>query len=487
MVNLHCFTSFLILGSYFCYLSLAETYQANVWQNPDPTAIPSYPEQRDPLVSSKPNTAISFSGGGSRSYIATFGILAGLYELDLLKNVRYMGGISGGSWATMTYTFAQLDKMGNITDATLLGKVINPSNITYDNLNDMDKNCARSFTHDNFAEHFLYEWTLGRAKGFADAWVWATQVTYMDKAHIPRSHLSWSNEVVKDIISRNPKLKTTDFVLPSDRERPFPVIGSSFIGPADNAPYDSTRNTSLIDFTPMYVHLFKQIILLWNYIFSVVFIYSCICKHVLFLFRYIGQMNTLDIHHVKKGKDYIQRFGGLVEPFAFGGLAPNTTMDADANEAILTVPVPTAADHSSNQGIWGVADAAGASSYAPGLAESTFWNPISEELGLHADYWSPSASAAAPSSVGSYLADGGCLENVNLIAFLQRRVEKIILFGNFERPMAPLGAWDPIKDELSYKHIEITIPGFFGLIPKDTPSSYVKFIYDICLPPISVQ
>jgi predicted acylesterase/phospholipase RssA len=44
------------------------------------------------LVSQKPNTAIAFSGGGSRAYVAAIGYLAGLNKLDLIKNIRYIGG-----------------------------------------------------------------------------------------------------------------------------------------------------------------------------------------------------------------------------------------------------------------------------------------------------------------------------------------------------------------------------------------------------------
>ena len=45
-------------------------------------------------VTNKPNTAIAFSGGGSRAYIAAIGYLAALSKLDLIKNIRYIGGNS---------------------------------------------------------------------------------------------------------------------------------------------------------------------------------------------------------------------------------------------------------------------------------------------------------------------------------------------------------------------------------------------------------
>jgi hypothetical protein len=58
-----------------------------------------------PELQAKPSTAIGFSGGGARAMIGTFGFLAGLRDLGLLDKIRYMGGISGGSWATTVYLY----------------------------------------------------------------------------------------------------------------------------------------------------------------------------------------------------------------------------------------------------------------------------------------------------------------------------------------------------------------------------------------------
>ena len=61
------------------------------------------------------------------SYIYT-GNLAGLNQLGLMKNVRYIGGISGGAWASSSYTYTQ-----NVaTDEEFLGEIVSPGDITYD-------------------------------------------------------------------------------------------------------------------------------------------------------------------------------------------------------------------------------------------------------------------------------------------------------------------------------------------------------------------
>jgi len=396
-----------------------------------------FPESKDPLVQAKPNTAISFSGGGARAYLCALGVLGGLTELDLMKNVRYIGGISGGSWASMTYVYSQL----SVNDTTLLGRIIPPEEITYDNLNVMDPSCARGFAQDNFLEHLLGAW-LTQAAGPADAWVYATHLTYTSKANIPfRKPFSWSASNVADIVARNPMLKSADFALPTNSGRPFPVIGASLLGPSNNSPFDSTDNTTMLEFTPLYV----------------------------------GQMTTQDVFHAHKGKGQFQRQGGLIETFAFGGAAPIATLPSGQNEAVFSLPVPTSAKMNSNQGVWSVADAAGASSWAPGMTTSTI-PLVPSELGLHANYWSPTTSSSAPQTTDSLLGDGGCLEDVNLISFLQRGVTNIVLFGDFVTPLSPLELWNPYTDPLLLNSMEMAIPSFFGRIPEDiTPELEREF------------
>eukprot|EP01047_Picozoa_sp_COSAG01_P044772 COSAG01_NODE_4075_length_5381_cov_2.647103_7_plen_188_part_00 len=60
-----------------------------------------FPELRDPSVSARPNAGLAFSGGGLRSYVASLGYLRALIEAGLLPHARYIGGVSGGSWATV--------------------------------------------------------------------------------------------------------------------------------------------------------------------------------------------------------------------------------------------------------------------------------------------------------------------------------------------------------------------------------------------------
>lgn len=91
------------------FVTSTETINFKAWQSSNAYPEPNdYPELHEESVLSRPNTAIAFTGGGSRSFLASIGYLAGLTELGLIPNIRYISGISGGSWATLTYTYSQL-------------------------------------------------------------------------------------------------------------------------------------------------------------------------------------------------------------------------------------------------------------------------------------------------------------------------------------------------------------------------------------------
>ncbi|NEQ99214.1 MAG: hypothetical protein F6K30_21265 [Cyanothece sp. SIO2G6] len=68
-----------------------------------------YPEVHDehlkykPILN-RPNTGICFSGGGTVSAALVPGYLKALEELGLMQYVRYISGVSGGTWGSAPYT-----------------------------------------------------------------------------------------------------------------------------------------------------------------------------------------------------------------------------------------------------------------------------------------------------------------------------------------------------------------------------------------------
>ena len=101
--------------------------------------------RNDPALRAKPPTAVAFSGGGTRSYLCSLGYLRGLHDLGLMQNVRYMSGVSGGTWATVAYVYFQKSHPGGpATDAELLGDILAPQDSSLANLAEMPAACART-------------------------------------------------------------------------------------------------------------------------------------------------------------------------------------------------------------------------------------------------------------------------------------------------------------------------------------------------------
>jgi len=91
-----------------------------------------YPNQNqnfaeDKYFKDKSNTGICFSGGGSRAQVLAMGQLRGLESLGLMENIKYISSVSGGTWASVEYTYRKEDDTKK-----LIGEYIKPEDITKD-------------------------------------------------------------------------------------------------------------------------------------------------------------------------------------------------------------------------------------------------------------------------------------------------------------------------------------------------------------------
>jgi hypothetical protein len=120
-----------------------------------------WPELKLPAVAQRPAAGIAFSGGGSRSYTVSLAYLAALRELGLLEQLRYMTGISGGSWAVSVFAYARREyccpecaatcsgadgsagsSPGALNVTRLLGPTTEPGALTWDILRQMPPGSA---------------------------------------------------------------------------------------------------------------------------------------------------------------------------------------------------------------------------------------------------------------------------------------------------------------------------------------------------------
>lgn len=420
----------------FSFFTPSLSFNASAWQSVG--QIYTFPENDVEEVSSKPNIAITFSGGGDRSFLSSVGYLSAFHSLEFMKQIKYMAGSSGGSWATAVYNYYQYD---NITDAVMLGPVVFPQHITFDNLADMEPGCIRSFPNSSV-----------KLDGTSfDSWKDAVQAIYFSPSGI-RSGIPFSlnNATVTDIKLRNPSLLETEFLLLRGNfgdtvgidPRPFPIIQATLIGPLGMLPFDfSNRNYTLVEWTPLSAG--------------------------------VAYSNTVDYDTlVQADKDFTRKtIGGLVEPYAFAGESgPTTGIPEGQSSAYITVPGTTP--------MCDIILASGTSSWGPGTTIAASESKALQEDAGQLNYWSP--SAAQPSSEYEVYAtgDGAGVSNTDLISLLQRNVSTILAFVSTSSPLQNSTHWDPATDPLLVEDFDFTAAAWFGQIAIDLTKANVD-AYDL--------
>lgn len=423
------------------------TLKVKAWQSLDelvPGPTFEFPEKE--ILDQQPartSIALGFTGGGSRSFIASFGYLSALTSLEKMDKFSYVGGISGGSWATTVYTYSQHDPAD---EAEFLGEIISPESISRDKLQVMSARCARRLTNSAFTTIVLK--SIDQCPSLGEMWCYATQEVYMSPVGIPRDvRWAYTQKQVDDIKSRNPDLQNEQFLLPNNPKRAFPILGSTLIGPEEGAPYTYKRNNqnyTFFEMTPIYVGHVKKI--------------------------------NMEYNSNKKHSDTVQKrtVGGFLETFAFSrasnstdgeGIAPREGLKEGVVTAILEVPSPS--------GILDLGRASGASSYAPGAFFDSF--SIQKPTSLHFNYYSPADPTSGGQAVSTRkntlfdtdFADGGSLENVPIISFIQRGVKRILYCSNSVTPLQPASKWNvdsPGAINLE-DQVDSSISAFFGIFP----------------------
>jgi hypothetical protein len=175
--------------------------------------------------------------------------MAGLADLGLMEKVDLMGGISGGSWATMVYVY------GKRSDEKIwLGPIIQPEDITEEKLNVMDPNCARKLTDSAFTTIAMKD--VLHASNLGEMWAYATQEVYLSPVGIQKgAYWAWNQQHIDEIVKENPELANAEFLLPEAPDAPFPLVGATLVGPQNGAPYTFKRanqNYTFFEMTPLY-------------------------------------------------------------------------------------------------------------------------------------------------------------------------------------------------------------------------------------------
>ncbi|MDG1333000.1 MAG: patatin-like phospholipase family protein [Crocinitomicaceae bacterium] len=390
-------------------------------------------------------TGICMSGGGTRAMVCAVGQLRGLVKLGILDNVGYISCVSGGSWASVPFTYYT---EGAVDDEQLLGTIIPPGDLTLKGMKTLEPGFLAGAANAPLLGNMLRD--IGSTP--ADRlWIRGVSQSYMQRYGLFKDgapkYFSHTWATVRDICSRNPSLKPDDFVVvrngKNDVHRPYLVVNSSVSGLIKNAPFNDPEPLSVFNYTPLGVGAGSAV----NPIFR--------SKN--------GEVNT----------GYI---GGFIEPFAFGTSAPTlgpVKCSSDAkNYNCLTLQKPKTP--------FTIADASGTSSsaYVATLTAFKIFGHTLSELSPRVDYWKvPQIGAKLPTGEDRMFGDGGNLENLGAITLIQRGVYDLVIFVNTDTKFN--AKYDTIKYPTpTGKDVSSDILTLFGVIAKGSEDTYQNKIFE---------
>ena len=376
-------------------------------------------------------TGICMSGGGTRAMVAAVGQLKGLAHLGLLDEVGYISCVSGGSWASVPFTYYT---KGATDDDQLLGTIIPPEKLTLAGMKTFTPGFLAAAAHADLGATLLRE--LGKVPS-DELWIQGVRESYMQPFGVydptaSKKYFSLDSATIREICARNPTLKMSDFLLvrkgKTDLHRPYLVVNSSISGPFNNAPFKNPEPLAVFNYTPLGIG-------------------SAVPLNPVFRSDN-GQTNTGQIG------------GGFIEPYAFGAfapkVAPSNCLKGDGPSICLPLKMPKEP--------FSIGDASGTSSSAF-VADLTALPlfPKLQDLSPKQTYWQvPRIDSLLPQGEKYIFGDGGNLENLGVITLIQRNVNKLVVFINSDKKLN--AAYDTIKNPTpTAKDVSSDILTLFGV------------------------
>lgn len=365
-------------------MSTSTLVRARVWTEDDSAQAP---EQRTGVLREPlPQTAVCFSGGGTRSMVATIGQLRGLATVGALDRFGYVSCVSGSAWAVVPFLFAA-------DGSTRLGTVTPPHQLSLERLEQISPDSLLASVTESFLDP-LVRLDADATVPSDQTWCRAVGEVFLgphglyDATHpVPfgPARGSLAGELAQPGTDRSCHRPA--------RAHPFPVVHTTLNWPE---PRNAGQHRLAFEHTPLYA-------------------------------------GAPGRREVRAPDGVVRTVGGTyIEPIGING-APA----AGANEAhgwIDVVPGPRP---------FTLADMVGATSalYTPDRAASGY---------PHACYRTIPAAETGPHTVNDLFTDGGDVDTHALLGMLRRRIPRVVIFLNTIWPLDPdydHGVW-PAEGQL---------------------------------------
>jgi len=253
-------------------MSLPDELNVRFWKVPASNKF-DFPEETDPdlkyqtIVSrlTKKRCGIAFSGGGTVSAALAPGFIKALVDMGVMENVSYISGVSGGTWGTAAYCYAQSPD----AQKAYYGGVLPPSEITIDTV-PPDGSMIKANTQAPIARLSLENFAaLKRHNSFTDA-VGEIFLKPFGLHFKDTKYFTTDAAARAKILTRNPHLKDSQFILLAD-ESPYYIMNGTLLTPPQSitvkieeqdgnkkklvptaATFDGTFTDYPFEFTPLY-------------------------------------------------------------------------------------------------------------------------------------------------------------------------------------------------------------------------------------------
>lgn len=216
-----------------------------------------YPETntQDPLcytpITTRPNSGICISGGGSVSASLIAGYFNALYDLGLMNQIRYISGVSGGTWGSTPFCYLPG------SPAAFWGNKFMPALITTANMQDNTAEGSMTYaaTHAD-----IVDLTLKNILPIADeAYEKAVGDIFLHPFGIKspnpdllaaRQFFTTNAAAAQNIISRNSGMDMSSFMLMAP-DMPYLIMNATMFVP-NNSQNPKDNSIYAFEFTPLY-------------------------------------------------------------------------------------------------------------------------------------------------------------------------------------------------------------------------------------------